>query len=830
MRKAILFYFLLLFCNYYALSQPGQEETDFSGIQNPKDIRENIKLLKNLYNHYAFKDPAKAHSYVLKAIDLAEKIHDKSEVQQLYHHMGEIYRANGNYSLAIEYFLRSLSIIKELKMVDAEIFAYNDIGNCYFEINDFDHALVYYQKGILLGKKSPKYRFALAVSLNNEGLVFTQNGDYQMALANHLKGLELRKGSNDFSLLAHSYKSIGIDYTMLNVYDSAEYFLNKSIESNYKIGDSLQLSTVNSLKGELYTINGQFAKADSCFLSAESYFKRQRAYSPLAKMYLRWAESLVKKQQYPKAETLFGFAIENAKIAKADPLISAAYQGLISLLQKTGRNDQAFEHYKKLVEMKDGILTRQMQQAFDLATSQDEIHKLDKQISAAKLDKSKADDKIKAQSFRLRVMLGVSLVGILVFILMLWTALVLRKQNKGLKIATTRAENALKAKSDFLSNMSHEIRTPMNGIVGFTDLLLSENLGIKEREFVQSIKFSADNLMVIINDILDYSKIEAGKLSLEKADFNLHALIKELSRNYHIQSKAKGLHFELKMDDNVPTMIKGDPVRMFQILGNLLNNAIKFTTEGNIYFSIKIDADGKQLSFSVKDSGIGIAPEKQKYIFEKFTQAEENITRIFGGSGLGLPIAKKLAELMEGDILVHSIIGQGSEFTLVIRNFHSEKAIVPVPSAEPKILEEKPKVLTMPTAKNNKVLSVDDNSVNQKIIGLMLKGLGYEVDFAMGGKEALDYIEKNNYLFILMDFHMPEMDGFETTRIIRALNSESKSKTPIMGVSADVFENAKNSAISSGMNAILHKPIKKDDLANLVTEILEKGQAGKLAS
>jgi signal transduction histidine kinase/ActR/RegA family two-component response regulator len=828
MKKRILFFLLFLCTNWIALSQGVEEDTEFMENHNPTDIRENIKLLKNLYNHYALKDPAKAHGYVIKALDLAERINDKNEVQQLYHHMGEIYRASGNYSLSIEYFLRSLAIIKEMKSIDAEIYTYNDIGNCYYEINDFDRALEYYRKGIKLGKTSPKYRFSLAVSLNNEGLVHIQKENYRAALENHKMGLELRQGSKDNSLLAHSYKSIGIDYIRLNIPDSAEVCLNKANEYNLKIGDSLQLANVYSIKGELYALTGNYPKSDSCFSFSKAYYEKERAYAPLAKMYLRWAEIYKDKKDYSRAESLSNQATDNAKIAKSDPLISATYNNLIDIFKKTGRSELAFSYFQKLADMKDDILIRQMQQAFELATSQDEIHKLDKQISAAKMDKSKADGKIKEQSFRLRVMLAIMLiVGIFAFLSLRFTV-VQKKRNKELKLANIRAENALKAKSDFLSNMSHEIRTPMNGIVGFTDLLMAENLGQKEKEFVQSIKFSADNLMVIVNDILDYSKIEAGKLSLLKTDFNIHALIKELSRNHYIQSKAKGLHFELNLDEKVPHMIKGDPVRMFQILGNLLNNAIKFTTEGNIKFTICYSNDGKKMLFSVKDSGIGISPEKQKYIFEKFTQAEENITRIFGGSGLGLPIAKKLAELMNGDILVSSVIGQGSEFTLVLHDFESNKVVVPVP--EVKIMEEKSRVLTMPLAKNRKVLSVDDNTINQKIIGLMLKSLGYEVEHAMGGQEALDLIDKNHYLFILMDFHMPGMDGFETTQRIRKLENSAKANAPILGVSADVFENARNSALSAGMNAILHKPIKKDDLANLVAEIMEKANSGRLAS
>ena len=259
---------------------------------------------------------------------------------------------------------------------------------------------------------------------------------------------------------------------------------------------------------------------------------------------------------------------------------------------------------------------------------------------------------------------------------------------------------------------------------------------------------------------------------------------------------------------------------MFQVIGNLLNNAIKFTTDGSIHFTVNCNTEQKKLLFSIKDTGIGISPDKLKYIFEKFTQAEENITRIFGGSGLGLPIAKKLSELMNGDILIESTIGKGSQFTLILNEFEPQ-SIIKLPT-HPALSTEEPEVLNSPPTTKKSVLSVDDNSLNQKIIGLILKSLGYEVDFAMSGQEALESIKNNSYEFILMDFHMPGLDGFETTRLIRSNENKSIAKVPVIGISADVFENAKQSALSAGMDSILHKPIKKEELIAVTSQILKK--------
>jgi signal transduction histidine kinase/CheY-like chemotaxis protein len=826
MRLFVLL-FLIVFLSFERAS--SQDSLRLSNDNSKEGIKQNIELLKKYYTSNSEKDPVKAHAYILKALEFATKAKDKELEESLYNFVGRAYEAKGNHSLAIEYYLKSLAILKEKKLYGGQIFCLNDIGNCYFATENFDKALIYYRKAIDIGNEHPEEKAALAVAYNNEGLVFFQHKNYYRALENHRLAFQLRLKVKDPSSWAHSCKTIGVDFTKLGIADSAEHYLKKALHYNSMVDDSLQIAIVWKLESEMFITFNKFAKADSTIHLATNYFRKYHAYKPLITMELSIAEILAEKKQYAKAEPFFLAAIENSKLSKSDNYLGNAYQGLIAMYINSGKRERANEYYHKLISLKDALLAEQMHQAFDLATSQDEIHKLDRQITEAKLKQTKAEAQLESQEIKLKLFLSITIGGAVVALLLNVFLFIQRSQNKKLKMATQNAQNALQAKSEFFSNMSHEIRTPLNGIVGFTELLAAETMTQLQKEYVQSIKFSTDNLMVIINDVLDLSKIESGRLNLEIKDFNLHHLIKEISRNYKIQSKAKGIHYEFFQASDVPIFIRGDQVRIFQILGNLLNNALKFTSDGSINFTISTSQNGQALLFVIKDTGIGIELEKQKHIFEKFTQAEESITRIFGGSGLGLTISKKMANLMDGEISLTSMPGHGSEFTFTLRNFHSEKNIQQPASADDSTLKHS-KILTLVKPKLRKVLSVDDNLINQKVITINLKNLGFEVELAANGLEALKKIAEKDYALVLMDFHMPEMNGFEATRQIRKMEDPVKAKIKIIGISADVFDNSKTEAVEAGMNFILNKPINKDDLLNLVAEITKENSSEKIAS
>lgn len=826
---------LLLICVLLGFSylSKSQQLEKLKEVHSPSDIRENIETYKKCYEYYIFKEPAKAHKCILNALELTVKIGDKNLEESLYSFIGNGYFQRGNYTLAIEYYKKSLGMLKQRSDTAGVMYALNDIGNCHFASGAYEKAQEFYREAISMGKNNSKFnvRDAMAVSLNNEGLVYAEQGLHYRALENHKLGFTYREPKN-FASLAHSARSIGLDYVRLKVADSAEVYYRKAIKYCQLADDSMQMAAVWKAQSEMYATFDKSFKSDSTLRLAEKYFVNNNVYLQLAKTYVSLAELWFEKKNYSKCETYFFNAEEFAIKAKADALIGNAYEGLIKLYNATGQEGKSSKYYTKLIDLKDQLLMNQMRQAYENSTSQDEIYHLDKKIAEANLIQLETKSKLTLQESRNKTLQILLVLGTCIAVLLIAFIFYTLQQNNKLKKATKAAEEALKSKTEFFSNMSHEIRTPMNGIVGFTDLLLSERLPEKLREYVNGIKFAADNLMVIINDVLDLSKIESGKLNVERADFNLHNLLKEIGRNYKIQTKAKAIHFDMNVSPDVPVMIKGDSVRIFQVLGNLLNNAIKFTNEGTISFSITFNPEKKQLLFTVKDTGIGIEPEKQAYIFEKFTQAEANTSRIFGGSGLGLPIAKKMAEFMDGDITLKSELGKGSEFTFCLSNFESNAKAPEV--ATPIVLEkprkEKNKVVVLPTSGKPKLLSVDDNSVNQKVVIMYLKNSGYDVGTASNGLEAIEKVEKNNYQVILMDFHMPEMDGFEATRKIRAMSDSAKSNAIIIGLTADVFENSRNLALEAGMNSILNKPIKKDELLSKVSEMTKSMGDSRLAS
>lgn len=448
---------------------------------------------------------------------------------------------------------------------------------------------------------------------------------------------------------------------------------------------------------------------------------------------------------------------------------------------------------------------------------------------------------------------------------------------KALKELVESRDAALKSaqiKSQFLANMSHEIRTPMNGVLGMTELLLQTPLTPQQLDYVQTLKNSGNNLLVIINDILDYSKLEAGEMRLQYEEFNLKKKLKEMSKLFAFQVSNKPISFEVNCAPEVPTKIIGDLHKIQQILTNLIGNAIKFTEAGKIQVNVtkvaglpgeiyqnyltefsspsdKIMSNHCQLRFEVCDTGIGIKPEDQENIFKSFFQADSSSTRRYAGTGLGLAICQQLVQLMNGKIGVESEFGKGSKFWFTINVQYVTPNMTDEPSND--VLEENtntftntPSLASAGEAGENlaslKILVVEDTRVNQKVIQQQLKRLGCHADCVNNGQEALDQLELMDYDLILMDCQMPVLDGYAATQIIREREKQQKgdslavshspspkdpgdmipkSKTPksrtiIIGLTAYAMKGDREKCLAAGMDDYLSKPVSINDLSAML--------------
>jgi len=393
----------------------------------------------------------------------------------------------------------------------------------------------------------------------------------------------------------------------------------------------------------------------------------------------------------------------------------------------------------------------------------------------------------------------------------------LQYSNEELKAAKEEAERNSFLKSLFLATMSHEIRTPMNGIIGVTDLLKQTPLNEEQHDLLNIINISGNNLLTIINDILDFSKIEAGQIKLEKVKFNLYKVIEEIHRLLLIKAKEQKNNLNYQIQKNVPEYLSGDPLRLKQIIINLVNNAIKFTKNGDVLIKAELVSDTPEiikLRFEIIDNGIGISEENKGKLFKSFSQISESTQRKYGGTGLGLAISKNLTELMDGEIGVHSIEGEGSTFWFTAVFQKSDKAIEEEQQQEPSHIAFKSKL-----NRKLKILLVEDNKINQKVAVATMKPFGHEIDIADNGQIALQKYDAGDYDLILMDIQMPVMDGLTATEKIREIEKAGKKKTvKIVALTANAMKEDQDKCFNAGMNGFVSKPFKRQDIERILLE------------
>lgn len=406
-----------------------------------------------------------------------------------------------------------------------------------------------------------------------------------------------------------------------------------------------------------------------------------------------------------------------------------------------------------------------------------------------------------------------SYLGFLLAQSMQYVAHFAREQKNNAKTAAT----ANQAKTEFLATMSHEIRTPMNGVVGMADLLSKTPLNQEQSEYLSAIKSSGQNLVAILNDILDLSKIEADKMSLESRMFCLPELVEDVVSVLQEQIQEKNLVFQQKIAEDIPPYLIGDPIRVRQILLNLLSNAIKFTEKGSVglhFFSLDQSTEEVRLGIEVRDTGIGMSENQQARLFEPFTQAETSTYRKYGGTGLGLAITNRLLRMMNGSIQVESELGAGSVFTMVI-TFLLPKRSGPFPLENSK---EKPvaELGIISTGLPLKILVAEDHPVNQQLMRAVLKKLGYEARFVENGREVISAFEHQAYDLIFMDVQMPVMNGLEATKHLRKMLSQVGHQPIIIAMTANALAGDREKCLAAGMDDYIAKPVQTTTIENMI--------------
>ncbi len=392
----------------------------------------------------------------------------------------------------------------------------------------------------------------------------------------------------------------------------------------------------------------------------------------------------------------------------------------------------------------------------------------------------------------------------------------LEVMQESLERAKQEAQAANRAKSEFLANMSHDIRTPISGIIGMTELALESPLSAEQRDYLENVKLSADSLLVLINDILDLSKVEAGKLELDAADVDLRAFLGDLAKIMTFAAHRKGLRLGCDIAAGVPDSVLVDGPRLRQILINLIGNAIKFTPSGEVSVAVSGAASGgsAELTFSVRDTGPGIPLEKQQLVFEAFAQADSSVFRKSGGTGLGLAISKRLVEAMGGTIRLESEVGRGSTFSFT----------VPLKlSAAPRRESAPAEAPSAPDAIRPLSILLADNPVIQKVVHTILTRRGHSVELARNGQEALDAAGRQSFDLALMDVEMPELDGWEATAEIRRRETGNGRRLPILAMTAHAMAGDEARCLAAGMDGYLAKPVRQDELWAAVARLCGSG-------
>lgn len=795
--------------------------------------KQTIIALKDLHNALAVRDPLKAATFLEQAMEIAMELGDEYELAIIYNYYGNNYRSLGLHSKALESHMMAMEIAQKIADDTMAAFTMNDMGNIYYDMKEYGKALQLYRRADRLCR-TVNYLVGMAVSQNNIGLVYNRLGLHDSALVYHQNALEARIVIKDPFLIAHSHIYLSEDYFHLGQYVESLRSLSQAEKFLQNTRHQDRMSIIARRKGDVQKAMGRSDSAIVLYTQALEIARSIENYPLLVENAIHLASVYSEMGRYYPADTLLHMAL---KISSDNGLLVKeinSYEALVDLYQMQRKFENAFHVLRNLNDLRDEYNRNELTQKVSIIESDNNMRKKEKELLA-----SQRENELKAQALQAIKSKNNYLFGIMAILMVVAVMVLLgfyqqaktnrellaknkiiekqksaiEAQNELLRSGKQSAEAFSEAKSAFVSSLSHEIRTPMSSILGLAELVLQKgNLDPESEKNMQSILTSADYMLHILNDVLDFSRIEAGKITFEEKDFNLQELAKQVQDANKAKLTSKVL-FKLNIDSEVPVNLKGDPIRLMQVLNNLIDNSVKFTKTGFIRLDIsagKRIKDGREIIFRVEDTGMGMTKEQLRKAFEPFEQTGTDIFRQFGGSGLGLSIVKRFIELQEGTLKVDSTPGTGSTFTVLLpfKEGKEQARKVPVSAGGE---QNKLKGLNM--------LYVEDNEINRFVVEQILQQWGTNLDMAVDGSDAVNKAGNKQYDLVLMDIQMPVMDGIEATRQLRAMdNGMGYTKTPIIGFTADVMDGTRKKALEAGMNEVLLKPLNKDELYKVLSE------------
>lgn len=692
--------------------------------------------------------------------------------------------------------------------------------------NSFNDAIVNLNKANQLALNSKNIKLKASIQLDVAELHYhLQN--YRKSATELVKALELIEKSSNDTLKANAYKLNGMVYTRLQKYDEAETYLKRADMLYHKMGDEARQASVLLELGVLQLKNDKKKDAVNYFNAAIPVLSENDMTNELASAYLNKAEALLGLTEGITANTVeeasiaLGKASELIELNRYTKLEIASYK-IASYIALRRNNYVDAEKFLELYESKNDSIQQVYLQAISKGVEIDtNINNLKEVIETQKNDLSKQRKSINFS----KMTTGLS-IALIVILSLLTLSLyknnnlrakaneLLQDKNNELQLAKEKAEKASLAKAQFLSTITHELRTPLYAVTGLTHLLLEEDPKPHQKEHLNSLKFSGEYLLSLINNILDLNKLEANKVEIEKASFSLKKRINDVLIALKKSADDRKNNLHLEFDESIPDRLVGDPLKLSQILINLIGNSVKFTQNGDVVVRVKkLDEKNSKVSlhFEIEDNGVGISKKKQKSIFETFSQASLQINRKFGGTGLGLSIVKNLLELMGSRINLESQLGKGSKFWFNINFEISEE-----------LMEEKnPKNIIYDVdyvaLENRKILVVEDNKINQMITRKILEKNKMVCMVADNGMDAIKLVKENEFDVILMDIHMPGISGIEATQKIRSFNKD----LPIIALTAVTIDENLDDFYRAGFNEIIPKPFKPEEFFEKIYRTIE---------